>query len=111
MEQIKLTHEEAKFVIAAQNQLTKSLIPVPFFIRSVSLLQYMNSERITFIVEEMKKSEELLESCGMSSNRLSMILTMSGQLVLWKHGILMRLQWILQLVAIFFIWKFLCLAF
>lgn len=84
------------FAMAVQEQLTKSLLPIPFFIKS--LLQYINTERIMFIVDEMKKSEELLDSCGMSADRLAMILTVSGEFVLWKRGILMRLQWILQMV-------------
>lgn len=107
----KLTDTEVEFAIAAQQELTKSLFPIPWFIRSVSLLQYMNREKITFIVDGMKNNKELLENCGMSANRLHMILTASMELVLAKRGILMRLQWILQLIAFFFAWKFICLIF
>lgn len=109
MEKITLTDEEAQFAVVLQDQFKQVFVPVPFFIRSVSLLQYMNTERIMAIAEKMKEDDNFLESVGMSRERLKIIVMTSASFALWKRGVLMRLQWILQFVALFFIWKILCL--
>ncbi len=109
MEKITLTDEEVQFVVVLQDQFKQVFVPVPFFIRSVSLLQYMNTEKIMILAKNMQEDDNFLESVGMSHERLKVIIMTSAHFALWKRGILMRLQWILQLVALFFIWKVLCL--
>lgn len=61
------------------------------------------------VVEGMQNDDNFIEKCGMSRERLKIILATSAEFALWKHGLIMRFQWVLQFAAIFCIWKILCL--
>ena len=100
MKIINLSGEEIKFAINVDKILNIFLIPVPFFIVSVSLLNYRNTEIINSLISELENNEEFIAESKINKDRFGLLLTSTAKIVLWKRSWMMRLQWILQIIAI-----------
>lgn len=109
METIKLNTDEINIFNSFIEELEKQLNPVPFIIIYINNLRHINSVKIISIINLMKSDLKLANTLHINSQRFAFILDMAAKYVLLKRSFLMYFQLFLQLVALFLVWKILCI--
>lgn len=100
MEAVKLTEQEVHWANAMARQARQIMNPVPIFILSPYTLHRMNEQKMIHVIKGMVSDPNFVAQTGVQKDRLEMILVGVAGFELWKRGWAMRIQWVLQVVAI-----------
>jgi hypothetical protein len=101
---LNLSNDEIKFAYGIQKMTAYLLIPTPLFILSPISIDFKNQVRVSTTINHLLKDpcfvKAAIDSLKINQNRLEMIVMGASCFELWKRYILMRIQWVLQILAL-----------
>jgi hypothetical protein len=103
----QLTKEELRIVAATQKHTCKIMAYHPLFVISPGDIQERNHMVVGKAIKELLDDKEFVKETGVPYDRLRFILYSAAGFEIWKRGLALYTQWILQFVAIGILWSIL----